>query len=170
MLFASADRSKGWGIVEFETPEEAVRAVNELNGVELSGRKMLVREDREDRDVKQYNRENGIPNSRSRRGGPPPRAQGRGTRAPPPAEGKSSGLQVVVHGLPWSYKDDDLYAMFEEFGAIDHAEIAYGWDQRSRGYGTVRFSDVDSVTEAIKSFDGYELEGRRVTVKLDKYA
>lgn len=48
-----AGRSKGWGIVEFETPEEALAAINTLNGVELGGRTILVREDREDRDVKQ---------------------------------------------------------------------------------------------------------------------
>lgn len=48
-----AGRSKGWGIVEFETPEEALSAINSLNGVDLGGRNILVREDREDRDVKQ---------------------------------------------------------------------------------------------------------------------
>jgi hypothetical protein len=37
-----------------------VRAVNKLNGAELNGRDMLVREDREDRDVKAYNRDNGV--------------------------------------------------------------------------------------------------------------
>lgn len=31
-------------------------AVNTFNGEEIAGRKILVREDREDRDVKQYNR------------------------------------------------------------------------------------------------------------------
>ena len=92
-----AGRSKGWGIVEFESPEEvnvvqtdsselqisqvfavtqmcvkvrakslasstrkcslqAVAAVNTFNGTDLAGRKIMVREDREDRDVKQYNR------------------------------------------------------------------------------------------------------------------
>lgn len=51
-----AGRSKGWGIVEFETPEEALTAINTLNGVELGGRTILVREDREDRDVKQVGR------------------------------------------------------------------------------------------------------------------
>jgi RNA recognition motif-containing protein len=39
--------------VEFETPEEALTAINTLNGVEMGGRTILVREDREDRDVKQ---------------------------------------------------------------------------------------------------------------------
>ena len=37
-----------------------MQAVQTLNGVELGGRKILVREDREDRDVKQYNRDNGL--------------------------------------------------------------------------------------------------------------
>lgn len=53
MCASAAGRSKGWGIVEFETPEEALTAINTLNGVELGGRTILVREDREDRDVKQ---------------------------------------------------------------------------------------------------------------------
>ncbi len=35
---------------------QAVRAVETLNGVDLGGRKILVREDREDKDVKNYNR------------------------------------------------------------------------------------------------------------------
>ena len=39
--------------MEFETPEEALTAINTLNGVEMGGRTILVREDREDRDVKQ---------------------------------------------------------------------------------------------------------------------
>lgn len=39
--------------MEFETPEEALEAINKLNGTELAGRTILVREDREDRDVKQ---------------------------------------------------------------------------------------------------------------------
>ena len=34
--------------------------MNTFNGTDLAGRKIMVREDREDRDVKQYNRENGI--------------------------------------------------------------------------------------------------------------
>ena len=35
---------------------QAVRAVETLNGTDLGGRKILVREDREDKDVKNYNR------------------------------------------------------------------------------------------------------------------
>merc|ERR1712025_561671 len=40
-------RSKGCGIVKFATAEDAARAISELHDVELDGRLMLVREDRE---------------------------------------------------------------------------------------------------------------------------
>merc|ERR1712032_1586846 len=40
-------RSKGCGMVEFSTAEGATRAISELHDVELDGRLMLVRADRE---------------------------------------------------------------------------------------------------------------------------
>ncbi len=36
-------RSKGCGIVEFETPEEAAEAIQQLNDTELGGRKIWIR-------------------------------------------------------------------------------------------------------------------------------
>ncbi|CAM9872104.1 unnamed protein product [Discosporangium mesarthrocarpum] len=41
----SSRRSKGWGTVRFRTPEEAQTAIQELNGTELAGRQIEVRED-----------------------------------------------------------------------------------------------------------------------------
>jgi len=40
-------RSKGYGIVEFSTVEGAQDAIEELTGTELKGRKIFIREDRE---------------------------------------------------------------------------------------------------------------------------
>ena len=51
-----SNRSKGWGIVEFETAEEAVTAMNTMNGVEIHGRPIIVREDREDREIKDFSK------------------------------------------------------------------------------------------------------------------
>ncbi|KAK9822639.1 hypothetical protein WJX81_002257 [Elliptochloris bilobata] len=177
-------RSKGWGIVEFETPEQAVAAVNKYNGQELAGRKMLVREDREDRDVKQYNRENGIerpegtrPPRRPRRseGGPsaqqpaegrPPKREG----GPPERQGESSGLQIVVQGISWKAREEQLRELFGEIGEIESASVVMGRDGRSRGYGLVRFYTLQDAQAAIEKFHGTELEGRTLTVRLDKYA
>jgi len=43
-------QSKGCAIVEFENVELAERAITELNSTELAGRKMFIREDREQKD------------------------------------------------------------------------------------------------------------------------
>jgi RNA recognition motif-containing protein len=40
-------RSKGCGIVEFQSPSDAIQAVESLNNSELNGRVIYVREDRE---------------------------------------------------------------------------------------------------------------------------
>ena len=39
-------RSRGWGIVRFDTPEDASAAAAAMNGVELGGRAIEVREDK----------------------------------------------------------------------------------------------------------------------------
>lgn len=117
---------------------QAAAAVNTLNGTDLGGRPISVREDREDRDIKDYQRENGI----ERPARPPPRlngrgrgGRGRGRGPPPPPSGKpeqSSGLQVVVHGLPWAFTSEQLQELFEDSGNIEKAEVIYGRDNRSR--------------------------------------
>ena len=83
---------------------QAVSAVQTFNGTELAGRKILVREDREDRDVKQYNKDNGIetperefrPPRRERRPreNRPPREDGAPRHERRTQESASSGLQV----------------------------------------------------------------------------
>ena len=43
--------ARGCGIVEFESPDEAIAAIEQLNDTDLGGRPIQVREDREDRDL-----------------------------------------------------------------------------------------------------------------------
>ena len=45
-----------------------------------------------------------------------------------------------------------------------------GRDGRSRGYGTVRFTTVEAANAAIEGKHATELEGRTLTVKLDRFA
>jgi RNA recognition motif. (a.k.a. RRM, RBD, or RNP domain) len=39
-----------------------------------------------------------------------------------------------------------------------------------QGYGIIRFLTQPDVQRAVQEFNGYELEGRNLTVKLDQYA
>ncbi|KAJ9523440.1 hypothetical protein QJQ45_005336 [Haematococcus lacustris] len=221
LYLCNVGRSKGWGIVEFETPDEhshvdssrkrtadmeativtmmstmqAAAAINSLNGADLAGRRILVREDREDRDIKQYNPtavpgEPGTPPPANRSGrgggrgagrgtgrgapGAPPMSGGRGAgrgRGPPPERtGESSGLQVVVRGIPWSYNWKELKDMFEEIGDVERADVVFGEDGRSRGYGTVRFTNEEAVARAITRFNEQEWDGRPLKVFVDRFA
>lgn len=78
--------------------------------------------------------------------------------------------QVVVQGIPWAYTDDDLRPLFEEAGEVVHAEVQIGKDGRSRGYGTVGFKTPEEAQAAITQVHGTDLEGRTLTVKLDRFA
>ena len=52
--------------------------------------------------------------------------------APCPAVVPPPPLQIVVQGIPWAYTWRELKDMFAEIGEIDHADIATGYDGRSR--------------------------------------
>ena len=85
-------------------------AVNAFKDKEMAGRKIFVREDREDRDVKQYNKDNGIerPNTRRPKRGGRSGGSGGAPRAIPAGNGhieahQPSGLQArlsPVDGQP----------------------------------------------------------------------
>lgn len=85
-------------------------------------------------------------------------------------EHQSSGYQIVVQGIPWAYKWSDLKDMFTSQGyAVVRADIAERGG-RSRGFGTVRFESAEQAQQAIEQFHNSELEGRTLTVRLDKFA
>ena len=65
----SLNRSKGCGIVEYSDINDAARALSSLNGVELKGRNIFVREDREDGGTKPTNRRNDSSNGSGNKGG-----------------------------------------------------------------------------------------------------
>lgn len=65
------------------------------------------------------------------------RGRGRGGRGgerkpPPGTPGESSGLQVVVHNLPWSCTPEALAESFVGCGDVDGSEIIQDNSGRSR--------------------------------------
>lgn len=59
-----------------------------------------------------------------------------GARPPPPGQpGFSSGLQVVVHNLPWDCTWQQLRDAFQECGEIERADVVFDSRGRSR-WGT----------------------------------
>lgn len=54
-------------------------------------------------------------------------------------------------------------------GRILRADIALGPDGRSKGWGTAVFASPQEAQHAIDTFDGWEVEGRIIKVRWDKF-
>jgi hypothetical protein len=94
-----------------------------------------------------------------------------GARPPPPGQpGFSSGLQVVVHNLPWDCTWQQLRDAFQEIGEIERADVVFDSRGRSRGFGIVRFPDRESAELAAEKMNNGTIGGRVVSVRLDRFA
>lgn len=83
--------------------------------------------------------------------------------------GPGGGRRVVVLNVPWHTSWEALKNLFASAGTVARADVALDEQGRSRGYGTVQFSHEHEATEAIKTLNGVDFEGRILTVRMDKY-
>jgi len=161
-------RSKGWGLVEFVNPASAAHAIATFNDMDLMGRKIFLREDREQGDAGG----GGLPAPSGGAGRGGGRGGGRGSRARPPleepAEEAAPGAALFVGNLPWSTTSQSLREVFSEYN-VKTAEVKAGYDGRSRGYGIVTFDSEEDATAAL-SLGSYNLDGREMLVRYDRQA
>ncbi|XP_051121265.1 splicing factor-like protein 1 [Andrographis paniculata] len=90
---------------------------------------------------------------------------GAGMNVVKPKEFDETNLYIGY--LPPSMEDDALINLFSAFGEIVMAKVirdrATGL---SKGYGFVKFADVQQANGAIASMNGYKLEGRSIAVRV----
>ncbi|KAG0065665.1 hypothetical protein BGZ89_008056 [Linnemannia elongata] len=147
VLLGPDGRSKGCGVVEFQTAEDAKTAIRKMNDVVLRGRPVFVREDRESGE----------------------RIGASGGRAQSSRSADVAIRQVFVGNLPFSVHWKDLKDMFRRAGPVDRADVFMNSDMRSKGSGIVLFERTSDVQRAISMFDRYEWHGRRIEVREDKF-
>lgn len=94
-----------------------------------------------------------------------------GARPPPPGQpGFSSGLQVVVHNLPWDCTWQQLKDAFTPCGDIERADVVFDSRGRSRGFGIVRFPTKEMAETAVNTMNNTTIGGRVVSVRIDRFA
>lgn len=174
VLMGNDGRSRGCGIVELATFEEATSAIGALHDTELMGRKIFVREDREDgsgtnnngnRNNNAYNDNN--TNKRaaavgSSRGG---HGSGGGTGGTVPVV---LGRSVYVGNLSYETAWQDLKDHMRSAGDVLHAEVMTMSDGRSKGCGIVEYATTESAARAIAELGDSELMGRQIFVREDR--
>lgn len=149
-------RSKGCGIVVYQKPGDASRAIRELQGTTLQGRPIFVREDRQ---------HGGKRSGGFQRGG-----NRGGNRGGAGEGGGANGCQLFVGNLSYDTSWKELKDHFRQCGDVDRVEVIEGPGGRKKGFGTVRFVNEKDAQNAISRLDGVELQGRELKVRLDEKA
>jgi len=124
-------KSKGFGFVAFENPEEAEQAVNEMHEFEVAPERKLVvcRAQKKSERLAELKRRYEMQKVE--------RLQ------------RYQGVNLYVKNLDDSVDDEGLRQNFEAFGNITSAKVMCDEGGRSKGFGFVCFEKPDDATKAV---------------------
>jgi len=75
--------------------------------------------------------------------------------------------KLFIGGLSFSTTEERLRELFAGAGAVESAAIVTDRDTgRSRGFGFVEMATAEDAAEAIKRFNGQNVDGRTLKVEL----
>lgn len=168
---------RGCGVVEYETPAEALNARETLHDTLLGDRRIFVREDREDKEIKgggaKFSR-----GSDFHRGGRGEFHGGRGDYHGGRGEyhggrgeyhggrggfGRSSGaaaVRVTVGNLPPTTDWRDLKDYFRRFGNVLRADVS------PSGEGTLSFASAADAQAAVEQLHNSQFRDQTITVRI----
>jgi RNA recognition motif-containing protein len=74
-------------------------------------------------------------------------------------------MNIYVSNISFKSSEDDLRELFEQHGEVSSVKIILDKEtQRSRGFGFVDMPDDASAKQAIAELNGYNLQGKDLTV------
>jgi len=132
-------KHKGFAFVEFEQPEAAQLALEQMNGILVCGRNIKV----------------GLPSQI-------PQAQQFIDEIKREAKAFN---RIYVASIHKDLSDDDIRSVFSAFGAIKSCDLApAGVPGRHKGYGYLEYDTEKSAQEAISSMNLFDLGGQYLRV------
>jgi len=127
--------SKGYGFVHFETEEAANKAIEKVNGMLLSDKKLFV-----GRFIPRKEREKEL------------------------GEKAKRFTNVYIKNFPESISEDKLKEIFEAYGVITSYRVMCDEGGKSRGFGFVAFEDPEAAEQAVTDMNGKEMESKTLYV------
>merc|ERR1711920_862422 len=139
-------KSKGFGFVSFEDPEEAGKACDELNGTDIEGKTVYVgrAQKKAERQAELKKKFEAIKMERMNR---------------------FQGVNLYVKNLDDTIDDERLRQEFAPFGTITSARVM-NEEGRSRGFGFVCFSSPEEATKAVTEMNGRIIVAKPLYVAL----
>ncbi|MBZ3890131.1 Polyadenylate-binding protein 1-like [Sciurus carolinensis] len=130
----NSGHSRGFGFVNFEKHEEAQKAVDQMNGKEVSGRLLYV-----GRAQKRAERQNEL--------------KRRFEQMKQDRQNRYQGVNLYVKNLDDSIDDERLRKVFSPYGVITSAKVMTEGGH-SKGFGFVCFSSPEEATKAVTEMNG----------------
>jgi len=140
-------KSKGFGFINFEKPESAKQAVEEMNGQMVDGKVIFV-----GRAQKKSEREAEL--------------KAKFEQLKLERMAKEAGVNLYIKNLDDSYDDEKLRAEFTPFGQITSAKVMRDDKNISKGFGFVCFTTPEEATKAITDMNGKMLANKPIYVAL----
>ncbi|KAJ3850408.1 polyadenylate binding protein [Lentinula lateritia] len=140
-------KSRGFGFVNYESHEDAQKAVDALHDTEQHGRKLFV-----SRAQKKAEREEELRKSYE--------------QAKMEKLSKYQGVNLYIKNLEDDVDDDKLRAEFEPFGTITSCKVMRDDKTSSKGFGFVCFSSPDEATKAVAEMNNKMIGSKPLYVSL----
>lgn len=147
VMVDESGKSKGFGFVSFEDPENAEKAVEELNAKELGGKQLYVgrAQKKAERQAELKRRFEQLKLERMSR---------------------YQGVNLYVKNLDDAIDDERLRKEFSPFGTITSAKVMTDAHGHSRGFGFVCFSSPEEATKAVTEMNGRIMVSKPLYVAL----
>ncbi|XP_043287656.1 poly(U)-binding-splicing factor half pint-like isoform X2 [Venturia canescens] len=154
-------KHKGFAFVEYEIPEAAQLALEQMNGVMIGGRNIKVA-------GRTY-----ITNFPSPRNPTvSPEVVGRPSNMPQAqsvideiTEESKHYNRIYIASIHQDLTEEDIKSVFEAFGPITYCKLAQGSSpHRHKGYGFIEYETMQSALEAIASMNLFDLGGQYLRV------
>ncbi|TFY72660.1 hypothetical protein EVG20_g332 [Dentipellis fragilis] len=140
-------KSKGFGFVNFESHEQAAKAVETLHDTDFKGRKLFV-----SRAQKKAEREEELRKTYE--------------QAKMEKLSKYQGVNLYIKNLEDDVDDEKLRAEFEPFGTITSCKVMRDEKGTSKGFGFVCFSTPDEATKAVAEMNNKMIGTKPLYVSL----
>eukprot|EP00088_Acartia_fossae_P066813 TRINITY_DN829_c0_g1_i1.p1 TRINITY_DN829_c0_g1~~TRINITY_DN829_c0_g1_i1.p1 ORF type:complete len:651 (+),score=274.80 TRINITY_DN829_c0_g1_i1:309-2261(+) len=143
----SSGKNKGFGFVSYEDAESAEKAVKELDGVDLGGKKLYVTRAQKKAERQQELKKKFEMMKLERLN-------------------RYQGVNLYVKNLDDSIDDEMLRKEFTPFGTITSAKVMCCEEGRSKGFGFVCFSSPEEATKAVTEMNGRYIVSKPLYVAL----
>jgi len=147
VMVDDSGKSKGFGFVNFEEPEEAEKAVDDLNGKEINKKTIFVcrAQKKSERQAELKKKFEKIKQERLNR---------------------YQGVNLYVKNLDDSITDEDLKKEFIQYGEISSAKVMTDSTGRSKGFGFVCFTCQSDATKAVSEMNNRIIGAKPLYVAL----